>query len=175
MQPNLGNLQKKIRENRDIIDRISARLPGFKGYAERAEGHDTDAIVRNLLVDRLRKFKSGINARSLELTQRGEHRTLPHLESLSVLLETLVKKCQHAVTGASASLSGVAVAENDMTRLLEYDWSLIALTDDLEKKADEIRTASADNLGAVTRDFGNRLREFEKSFDERKNVLLEVL
>lgn len=175
MQPNLGNLKKRIRENRDIIDRISAKLPGFKGYADRADSHDADAIIRNLLADRIRKFKNVINAKSLELAKRGEYLTLPDFESLDIELETVVKKCQHAGSGASASLSRIAVTGDDMARLLEYDWSLITAIDDLEKMADEIRTASADNLGAVTREFASKLKEFEKNFDERKNVLLEVL
>jgi hypothetical protein len=175
MQPNLGDLKKRLRENRDIIDRISAKLPGFKGYADRAESHDADAIIRNLIVDRIRKFKNEINAKSLELSKRGEYLTLPYLESLDIELEIIVKKCQYAGPGAPASLAPIALAGDDMARLLEYDWSLITAIDDLENMAIEIRSASADNLGAVTHDFEIKLKEFEKNFDDRKNVLLEVL
>ena len=67
------------------------------------------------------------------------------------------------------------LSDDDVNRLLEYDWRLITSLDELEKSVSELRAAAADNLGAVIGGISDKLREFEKKFDERKNVLLEVL
>jgi hypothetical protein len=175
MQPNLDNVKKKIQENRDLIDRITAKFPGFKGYVERAESYSADKIVRDLIVDRLQGFKGDINAKSSELERKEERGNLRDLESVSIKMETLVKKCQHADFGKTALLSGVTISEDDKNRLLEYDWRLITALDDLDKGMKDLRPATADTIGGIIGGIADKLRDFEKNFDERKNVLLEVL
>jgi hypothetical protein len=175
MKPNLDSVKKKIQENRDLVDRIIATFPGFKGYVEGAESHDADKMIRNLIVDGIQKFKNDINAKSSELAKKGEHAILSDLESLNIRLETLYKKCKHAEYGSFSSTSRMKASDEDRNRLLEYDWRLISDIDDLEKMIGEITTASSDALNVMIQNCGNKLKEFEKNFDERKNVLLEVL
>ncbi|HNW27270.1 MAG TPA: hypothetical protein PKN50_02235 [Spirochaetota bacterium] len=174
MQPNLDNLKKKVQENRDLIDRITVKLPGFKGYVEKAESYAADKIVRELLADRIAGFKNDVNAKMVELEKKQQRDSLGDLDSLNLKMETLIKKCQHADFGRAAALSSMTISEDDKNRLLEYDWRLISALDGLEKSMGELR-AAADNAGTVISGIADALRAFEKNFDERKNVLLEVI
>ncbi|HOT46664.1 MAG TPA: hypothetical protein PLM53_02340 [Spirochaetota bacterium] len=174
MQPNLDNLKKKIQENRDLIDRITVKLPGFKGYVEKAESYAADKIVRDLLADRILGFKNEVNAKMVELEKKQRRDSLGDLDSLSLKMEAMIKKCQHADFGRAAALSSMTISEDDKNRLLEYDWRLISALDGIEKSLGELRNAS-DAIGTVISGIGDALRAFEKNFDERKNVLLEVI
>jgi hypothetical protein len=175
MQPNLDNLKKKIQENRDLVSRITAKFPGFAGYVEKAETYDADKIVRGLIVDRIGTFKNGINEKLSDLAKKKERALLPDLDALSLKMETVIKKCQHADFGKTAALSSMKLSDDDVNRLLEFDWRLISSLDELDKSVNELRAAAAENLSAVIGGISDKLREFEKKFDERKNVLLEVL
>ncbi len=175
MQPNLDNVKKKIQDNRDLIDRITVKLPGFKGYVEKAESYAADKIVRELLADRIQGFKNEVNAKLVELEKKQQRDRLGDLDSLNLKMETLVKKCQHADFGSTAALSSITISEDDKNRLLEYDWRLISALDGLDKSIGELRAATAENAGAVITAIADTLRAFEKNFDERKNVLLEVI
>ncbi|HOG52113.1 MAG TPA: hypothetical protein PKY10_16110, partial [Lentisphaeria bacterium] len=100
--------------------------------------------------------------------------SLGDLDSLSLKMEAMIKKCQHADFGRAAALSSMTISEDDKNRLLEYDWRLISALDGIEKSLGELRNAS-DAIGTVISGIGDALRAFEKNFDERKNVLLEVI
>lgn len=175
MQPNLDNVKKKIQENRDLIDRITLKFPGFKGYVEKAESYAADQVVRNLIVDRLQGMKNEVSAKSSALVKKNEHSSLPDLDSLSIRLETVIKKCQHADFGTTASTSQLKISEDDKSRLLEYDWRLISALDDLDKMVKDLAACPAEGLAAAIGGIDGKTREFEKNFDDRKNVLLEVL
>ena len=175
MQPNLDNVKKKIQANRDLIDRITVKLPGFSGYVEKAESYAADKIVRDLLADRILGFKNEVNAKMVDLEKKQQRDRLGDLDSLAIKMETVIKKCQHADFGKVAALSSITISEDDKNRLLEYDWRLISALDNLEKSVGELRAAAAENVGTVISGIADTLRAFEKNFDERKNVLLEVI
>ncbi|HOD14621.1 MAG TPA: hypothetical protein PK307_17850 [Spirochaetota bacterium] len=175
MQPNLENVKKKIQENRDLVSKITARFPGFAGYVEKAETYDADRIVRGLLADRVGSFKATVNEKSSDLARKKERGPLPDLDALSLKMETVIKKCQHADFGKAAALSSMKLSDDDVNRLLEYDWRLITSLDELDKAVGGIGAATPESLGPVIGGISDKLKEFEKKFDERKNVLLEVL
>jgi hypothetical protein len=175
MQPNLENLKKKIQENRDLVSRIVAKFPGYAGYVEKAETYDADRIVRGLVADRLGAFKGAVNEKSSDLAKKKERAMLPDLDALSLKLETVIKKCQHADFGKTAALSGMKLSDDDVNRLLEYDWRLISALDELEAGVKGLGPAASEGLSAGITAISDKLRDFEKKFDERKNVLLEVL
>jgi hypothetical protein len=174
MQPNLDHMKKKIQENRDLIDRITVKLPGFNGYVEKAESYAADKIVRELLADRIQGFKNEINSTLSDLEKKKERANMADLDSLSIRMETMIKKCRHADFGSVSTLSGVTISEEDKNRLLEYDWRLISALDEMDKNVNGLRSAS-ENRGVLLKGIADSLKEFEKNFDERKNVLLEVI
>lgn len=175
MQPNLDNVKKKIQENRDLIDRIIVKFPGFKGYVEKAESYDADRVVRSLIVDRIQGMKNDVSAKSSALVKKNAHASLIDLDALSLRLETVIKKCQHADFGTTASMSQLKISEDDKNRLLEYDWRLITALDDLDKQVKDLAASPDEGLASSISGIDGKLREFEKNFDDRKNVLLEVL
>ena len=175
MQPNIDDVKKKIQANRDLVDRITVKFPGFRGYVEKAESYDADRILRNLLSDRIQGFKNEIHAKCAELEKKQDRANLPDLDALSIQMETVIKKCRYADFGAASTASGITISEDDKNRLLEYDWRLISSLDDLEKDVSAVRAAAPENPGEVISRIADTLGKFEKNFDERKNVLLEVL
>jgi hypothetical protein len=175
MQPNLDNLKKKIQQNRDLVDRITMMVPGFTGYVEKAEIHEADRIIRNLLAERIRGFKGTVNSALTALEKKGERGHHGDLEALSVKMETIIKKCLHSDFGSTPSLAGAAISEDDKNRLLEFDWRLLSSLDELEKGVAALGTSASGELGTAIERVGTLLSDFDTSLEERKHVLLEVL
>jgi hypothetical protein len=175
MQPNLDNLKKKIQENRDLVSKITAKFPGFAGYVEKAETYDADRIVRGLVADRIGSFKGAVNEKLADLARKKERALMPDLDALSLKMETAIKKCQHSDFGKTAALSSMKLSDDDVNRLLEFDWRLISSLDEIEKSVNDLSSADAGSTATLVGAISDKLREFEKKFDERKNVLLEVL
>ena len=175
MQPDLNNLKSKIQANRDFIDRIAAGLPGFKGYVEKSENYDADRMIRSLIADKILSAKKIIGAASGDNVRSGNLGVTQDFDSLSNLLEGLLKKVEFADYGASGSFSKIKITEEDQSRLLEYDWRLIAAFDDLFKSFANLSALQGDALTAEIKNNKAGIRDFEKIFDDRKHVIMEVI
>ncbi len=172
MQPDLNNLKNKIKDNRDFIDRIAVGIPAFKGYVEKSENYDADSMIRGFIADKMLSLKKTLNTLAGDLVRKTKLDSVQDLESLSTLLEGILKKVQYADYGNSGSFSKIKFTDEDQNRLLEYDWRLISSFDEAAKLLSDIESGNiSDNIDAMKA----KLREFEKNFDDRKYVILEVI
>ncbi len=175
MQPDLNNLKTKIQANRDLIDRITTGLPGFKGYVEKSENYDADKIIRNFIADKILSAKKNLGVISGDIVRSGNFTVTQDFDSLSNLLEGLLKKVEFADYGVSGGFSKIKITEEDQNRLLEYDWRLITAFDEVFKLFANLSTLQAEALTAEIGNIKTKIREFEKNFDDRKYVIMEVI
>lgn len=175
MQPDLNNLKAKIQSNRDFIDRITVQLPGFKGYVEKSENYDADRMIREFIADRIRSSKKSLNVISGDLVKGGEISTIQEIDSVQNLLEGLLKKVQYADYGVSGGFSKIKITEEDQNRLLEYDWRLISAFDEINTAAGKLATLQSDTILQELRNLKQKIRDFDKSIDDRKYVIMEVI
>ncbi|MCU0847112.1 MAG: hypothetical protein MUD12_04425 [Spirochaetes bacterium] len=175
MQPNLDNLKKKINENRDFIDKITSKLPGFQGYVEKDELYRADKIIRGFITDAIQKYKNEVNNLSGSMFRGGMMKSLSGLEMVNNNLERVLKKCEYADFGSSSSASGIKIGDEDRNRLLEYDWRLITSAEQLKENLDKLASAKEEEVEGLANEFIAKIREFEKSFDDRKNIIMEVI
>ncbi len=175
MQPDLNNLKTKIQANRDLIDRITTGLPGFKGYVEKSENYDADRIIRGFIVDKILSVKKNLGVISGDQARNKNFAATQEFDSLSNLLEGLLKKVEHADYGVSGGFSKIKITEEDQNRLLEYDWRLITAFDEIHQLFGNLSSLQAEALTAEVNSLKTRIREFEKNFDDRKYVIMEVI
>jgi len=175
MQPDLNNLKSKIQANRDFITRIAVGLPGFKGYVEKMENYDADRMVREFVAEKIFSAKKNLGLLAADLSRESELGLLPDVDSVSNLLEGLSKKVQYAEYGASGSFSKIKITEEDQNRLLEFDWRLIASFDEILTLTAGLQASRGDALVQALRDVKMKVLEFEKIFNERKYVIMEVI
>jgi len=175
MQPDLNNLKSKIQANRDFIDRITTSLPGFKGYVEKSENYDADKMIRSFISDKIYSSKKSLGVISGDNVRSGNLAVTQELDSLSNLLEGLVKKVEYADYGVSGGFSKIKITEEDQNRLLEYDWRLITAFDEVYKLFANLSSLQGEALTLEINNIKAKIREFEKNFDDRKYVIMEVI
>jgi len=175
MQPDLNNLKAKIQANRDFIDRIATGLPGFKGYVEKSENYDADKMIRGFVADKILSSKKTLGIISGDNVRNGNLAVTQDLDSLSHLLEGLVKKVEFADYGVSGGFSKIKISEEDQNRLLEYDWRLITAFDEVYNLFANLSSLQGDALINEIKNIKTKIREFEKNFDDRKYVIMEVI
>jgi hypothetical protein len=175
MQPDLNNLKAKIQANRDFIDRIAAGLPGFKGYVEKSENYDADKMIRGLVAEKILSAKKVLGVISGDNVRSGNLGVTQEFDSLSHLLEGVLKKVEFAEYGVSGGFAKIKISEEDQNRLLEYDWRLISAFDEVYKLFSGLASLQGDALTAEIKNIKTKIREFEKNFDDRKYVIMEVI
>jgi len=175
MQPDLNSMKAKIQSNRDFIDRIITSLPGFKGYVEKSENYDADKMIRNFIADKILSSKKALGVISGDNVKAGNLGVTQELDSLSHILEGLLKKVEFADYGVSGGFSKIKITEDDQNRLLEYDWRLITSFDEVYQLVANLSTLQGDGLTSEIKNLKTKIREFEKNFDDRKYVIMEVI
>ncbi len=175
MQPDLENLKKRIGESKDLVDRLIGKLPGYSGYVEKGEMYEADRVVRDFIAEKLLSYKKTVEGAIKDQTRKGELSRLTDLEAINTLLEKVHKKCAHADYGKSGAVSRVTVSQDDSNKILEFDWRMIGRADELEPEIAKLDGAEGDALDAEITRIRKLIEEFEKSFDQRKNVILEVI
>lgn len=175
MKPDLNNLKERIEGRRDFIDRIALGIPLFKGYLIKTENYDADSMIRAFLAEKLFAVKKNLSSLSSDMLKKGDFEIIKDLESLSNLIEGLVKKVQFAEYGTSGVFSKAKITEDDQNRLLEYDWRLISSMDELVDSAENLLSPGCESLPEGIKSFAGMIADFESSFNERKNVILEVI
>lgn len=174
MQPDLENLKKRLGESKDLVDRLIDKLPGYNGYVEKGELYEADRVVRGFIASRLLDCKKHVDEAIRAETKKGLMEHLADLESINVLLEKAHKKCVNAEFGRSASASKVNPSSEEMTRVIEFDWRMIAKADELEAEIAKLPAAQESVVTEIGR-IRQLVSDFERDFDQRKNIVLEVV
>jgi hypothetical protein len=175
MKPDLNNLKNRIEEKRDFIDRIALEIPFFKGYLVKSENYDADLMVRSFIADKLLTVKKHLGAVSSEALKKEDYNLIKEIESLSVTVEGLVKKVRYSEYGTTGAFSKAKITEDDQSRLLEYDWRLLSSADELVESISKISSSDCVSIPEGLNSAGGMIADFESAFNERKNVILEVI
>jgi hypothetical protein len=175
MQPDLNNLKNKLQSNRDFIARIASEIPGFKGYIEKAENYDADRMIRQFAADKILTVKKSLATLSGDLSRESELNALQEIDSIGNVLEGVYKKVQFAEYGPTGDFSKLKISEEDQNRLLEFDWRLTGEFDEVVKLVSEIQNARGEALESMLKSVKTAILKFEKTFDERKYVIMEVI
>ncbi len=171
MQADLEELKKKNSDSRDLISRIATKIPGFKGYVEKSENYNTDLIVREVIVANMKNLKKRLGIISGEMVKKSDLSGVEEINSLSNVLEGIIKKVEYADYGRSGAMSKVKFTEEDQDRLLEYDWRLVSDFEEIDKSLESYSDIPVEKIHELK----ERIREFEILFDNRKKVILEVI
>lgn len=175
MKPDLNNLKNRIESKRDFIDKIALGIPFFKGYILKSENYDADLMIRSFLADKLILIKKHLGVLSTSALKKNDYELIKEIESLSIATEGLVKKVRYAEYGTSGTFSKAKITEGDQNRLLEYDWRLISVADDLVESVMKIDSSDSVSILDGLKPAGTMLADFESAFNERKNIILEVI
>lgn len=175
MKPDLNNLKNRIESKRDFIDKIALGIPFFKGYLLKSENYDADLMIRSFLADKLISVKKHLGALSSSALKKDDYALIKEIESISLKVEGLVKKVRYAEYGTSGTFSKAKITEDDQNRLLEYDWRLLSSADDLVESVVKINSSSSASIIEGLKSARSMLADFESEFNERKNIILEVI
>lgn len=175
MKPDLNNLKNRIEEKRDFIDKIAHEIPFFKGYLVKSENYDADLMVRSFIADMLLSVKKHLSAVSSAALKKEDYQLIKEIESLTAAVEGLVKKVRYAEYGTSGVFSKAKITEDDQNRLLEYDWRLLTSAEELVESVKKIASSDCVSVPEGLKSASGMLADFESEFNERKNVILEVI
>lgn len=134
-----GDALDRARGERNPLERLVARIPGFSGYLERELRREVDQLLRAEVANVIDRARGCLQAhvRTLDL---GAAKRVNRLTRLDKRLDTLANTLRHAGSGYAGLFSAVKVRQEQLDALYRYDLGLIVGADSLAEIAARLDT-----------------------------------
>ncbi|HVA51750.1 MAG TPA: hypothetical protein VNH11_35745 [Pirellulales bacterium] len=107
-----------------VVD-LLRRLPGFRGYFEREERRDSDALLREHLAAELDRAKRPVEAVARSLAEAGQIGPLPRIDQLRGKLDRVIGRIRGAVRGYSGLFDARQVDAALLEHVYQHDLTLV--------------------------------------------------
>ena len=154
------------------IEKLAAKIPGYKGYKEKELRREADKLLREHIAVRMRTVKKGLTSLQQDMVSAGKYDLLDEAESAATQLQTFIDRIRTATYGYGGLFDAVRIKEDDLDRVYQFDDALMAYADRIEGAVSRAREGlegeEARSLVLMIRDL---TREANATFDERQDVL----
>lgn len=160
-------------DQRNWLERLTSKIPGYSGYVDRERRRDIDKIHREHLADRLRALKSPLTDLMRELTNSGRLFEVGPVDAAVKKLDHLENRVRFASYGYSGFFDVVKIEQPQLDLIYSFDLALVERVDNIEAKLSELKS-SAENADGLKTGCANLVSEIDqtnRAFDERYNAI----
>ena len=153
---------EKAKQMRNIVERLAAKIPGFKGFVERETRREVDAMERQVMAVNLSDIRTAL----LRKLETGGLEGLQLLGETEKTLDGLAQEVRYADYGYTGFFDVAKIHEAQLDQVYQFDLDFFAAIEALKTLVDG--TTAPDALLA-------KVRELQTTFGRRKSLLLQVV
>lgn len=168
MQTTIAN---KMISQRNLLERIGERVPGYGGYHDNERRRDADKLLRLYLAEGLSKSRQNLMEIARNAANQKELQSLDLLDQLNRQLEKVADKIKFANYGYTGLFADIKVSSADLDRLYEHDHSLLT---HIQEIGDGIESMQVDGLKSNIEELEKVLKRLDIAIDERDMVLRNI-
>jgi hypothetical protein len=170
----MGDIYEKVKDSRNLVEKLGAMIPGWKGYQERQERRKADQLMRQTLADKLADQRKKLDVAQKELINHGRIDLVDDVGSAVTQLQTFIDRARLASYGYSGLFDAVKINQDELAQMYSFDVALFDYVERLDAANDRLRDAipTGEGLVEVIRIVQDICREANSTFDEREHVIL---
>ena len=168
----MADTVERVKRERGLTEKITSYVPGYHGYKEKELRRETDKLVREYSVQKLKEAKTALNEAVREVSDSGNIGAFQYANRTIAVLDRITNKVEHADYGYSGFFDAIKVKEDKLDKLIESDYVLL----DLCKSLKDASTTVAGNpdMSKAFDDFRKKVLEVESTLNNRESVIFEV-
>jgi hypothetical protein len=173
----MSDIRKIVTEDRGLIKKFQAFIPGYKKYRNTEDLRISDSLLRKELARELEKIESILEGAREDATRNMDLDQIKALGDLINYSHKITEKVRHAEQGYSGISTDVKIQENELHALYDYDLGLFHWLNKLQDKATMVQDlfrAQHPQRSLGARDMYDLYREFESTFDLRLSKITNV-
>ncbi len=168
----MGDIFDQVVSQRDIFKKILAKIPGFKGYFERADRRAADKLLREVISDRFQEQWNRLSSIQRDLVKAGNIDVQDDIETASIKLRTFVDRVRTAAYGYAGFFDAVKINETELTQLYQYDLTLLNLVDAVSAAIDNLEASiDSDGFPAAIRNTVQKAQDCIDAFNKRAELM----
>jgi hypothetical protein len=163
------------REQRNWLERLGAKIPGFRGFQDRELRREVDKLEREQLARELGRVKSAARNTARAYTDAGKIGLLDRFDRLDRRLDGLSQAVRFADYGQSGLFDTVKIGEAELEKLYAFDLSFV---EEIESLAHQVaalpQPGAGDAAGALDEALAG-VDALASRWSERDNVISGVV
>lgn len=121
----MSNGFETAKSQRNFLERLTDKIPGFAGFQNRELRRDVDKLLREHLSAELTRIKGTVRAKTRDYTDAGQIGVLNGFDRLDRKLDGLSQSIRFADYGATGFFDAVKIGEPELDRLYQFDASVV--------------------------------------------------
>jgi hypothetical protein len=168
----MSDAYERIKGEQGLVEKIVSYIPGYHGYKEKELRRETDKLVREFSVQKLKEAKVALNEAIREVSDSGNIGAFQYANRTMAVLDRVTNKIEHADYGYSGFFDAIKVKEDKLDKLIEFDYTLVDICKSIQETAPAV--AGQPEMGKAFDDFRKKLLGVESTLNNRESVIFEV-
>ncbi len=157
-------------EDRNLVESIRRRIPGFKGYLEKEYRRQSDQLQCQWLADRLRRAKPAIDRLARPPGDEPQIDSLPQLDRLRARIDKVICQIRSGTQGYSGFFDLMRVDEGLLEGVYEHDVALIGRVEALAEAVESLPD-NPDQIVAALPSAFDAVDAIERELEIRSDML----
>jgi ABC-type transporter Mla subunit MlaD len=172
----MSELFDQIVSMRGSFENLLARIPGFRGYIDKATRRTADRTLRDHIASELTARINRLSALEVELLENGGLSHMSATRSVKEKLQTFRDRVKAAAPGYSGFMEAIKVDADALEQLYAFDEAQIRYAAQIDELLNNLETAirSGDGLAEALRALDDLAREANEAFSLREDVLTNL-
>ncbi len=168
----MSDLFDRVISQRDALTKLIAKIPGFKGYAERADRRYADKLLRESIAEKFQGLWQRLSAVQRDLVIAGNLEVMDEIDIASSKLRQFIDRIKTAAYGYSGFFDTVKVNEPELEKVYQYDLTLVTLADEVTNAIDNLEASiDTDGFPASIRNLNQKAQDCLDAFNQRAEVM----
>lgn len=172
----MDDLYARIVRERGSVERLMARIPGFRGYMEMNARRQADRLLRDYIVTQLKIQLNRLAEAEKVLLEGGGLSHMSQTRSAKTKFQTYIDRIATDVPGYSGFFDAVKIGEDDLAVVYAFDEALLDYVDKFAQAIDVLYQAASTGEGVkeAIRDLDKLAIEANQAYSLRDNVLHDI-
>ena len=172
----MSDIFDKVTGDQDFIKKILAKIPGFKGYIERGDRRMSDKLLRENVANEFETLYQRVSSLQRDLISQGEIGYIDDLETAALKLRQFIDRVRTASYGYAGIFDAIKIKQEELERVYEYDYALLALSGDVSTAIDNVETSiGTEGLDAAIRNLTGVSQQCVDAFNKRSEVMKGIV
>ena len=168
----MSDLFERVTSRQDVIKKLFAKIPGFKGYIERVDRRSADKLLRETISDKFQAQWQRISSIQRDVVNSGQLEILDDIEIASTRLRQFIDRIKTAAYGYSSFFEATKINEAELEKVYQFDLALVTLGDEVASAVDNLEASiGTDGLPAAIRNLNQKAQDSVDAFNKRAELM----
>lgn len=169
------DLRETVQGDLRGLEKLMAKLPGFKGYKQKEMRREADKLLRMEVAAKLDEQRKRVADLQMQLITGGQIEWLDDLERAVMKLQLLIDRIRTASYGYAGLFDAVKVKEDELDALYDFDNRMLDSVAEIATGVDKVTSAisSQEAIGVAIAALILEAEQANLTFGHRNEAILQ--